>query len=48
MSKDTYDPRAINPRYKGLRLSDAIRVLTRPKDPVARKVLAEIQDKIRK
>ena len=27
------DPPAINPRYKGLRLSDAARILTRPKGP---------------
>ena len=26
------DPRAINPRYHALRLRDAVRVLTRPKN----------------
>ena len=37
------DPRAINPRYQGLRLSDAVRILTRPKNPEARKALDRIQ-----
>ena len=46
MSKDnTPDPRAINPRYQGLRLSDAARILTRPKNPDARKALDRIQGK---
>ena len=43
MNKDTPDPRAINPRYQGLRLSDAIRLLTRPKNPEAQKALDRIQ-----
>lgn len=41
------DPHAINPRYHGLRLSDAARILTRPKNPEARKVLDRIQGKER-
>ena len=39
------DPRATNPRYEGLRLSDAVRILTRPKSPDARKALDRIQGK---
>lgn len=39
------DPRATNPRYHGLRLSDAVRILTRPKNPDARKALDRIQGK---
>ena len=39
------DPRAINPLYQGLRLSDAARILTRPKSPDARKALDRIQQK---
>ena len=39
----TPDPQAVNPRYQGMRLSDAVRVLTRPKNPDARKALYGIQ-----
>ena len=37
------DPQAVNPRYQGMKLSDAVRVLTRPKNPNARKALGKIQ-----
>lgn len=37
------DPQAVNPRYLGLKLSDAARVLTRPQNPNARKALYRIQ-----
>ena len=43
MKKEPPNPQAINPRYKGLRLSDAARILTRPKNPDARKALDRIQ-----
>ena len=46
MTADRWDdPRAINPRYQGLRLSDVARVLTRPKNPKAREALDRIQGK---
>ena len=37
------DAPAINPRYKGMKLSDAVRVLTRAKDPAARATLDRLQ-----
>ena len=37
------DVRAVNPRYQGMRLSDAARILTRPKDPRARETLDRLQ-----
>ena len=52
--KPAPDVRAINPRYKGLRLSDAARILTRPKNPEKRikinadKAHAEIGARINK
>ena len=33
------DARAVNPRYKGAKLSDMARALMRPKDPKVRKAL---------
>ena len=41
------NPRAVNPRYRGMKLSDAVRVLTRPKNPDARKALGRIQGRAR-
>ena len=35
------DVRAVNPRYKGAKLSDVARALMRPKDPKVRKALAD-------
>ena len=37
------DVSAVNPRYAGMRWSDAARILTRPKDPRARETLARRQ-----
>ena len=33
------DIRAVNPRYKGAKMSDVARALMRPKDPKVRKAL---------
>ena len=41
--KKPFDVPAINPRYKGMKLSDAVRVLTRPKNPAVRAALDKLQ-----
>ena len=41
--KKRTDVRAVNPRYAGMRLSDAVRVLTRPRSPAARAALEKLQ-----
>ena len=41
--KQPFDVQAANPRYKGVRLSDAARALTRPKNPAARATLDRLQ-----
>ena len=33
------DTRAVNPRYKGAKMSDIARALMRPKDPKVREIL---------
>ena len=35
------DVRAVNPRYKGAKMSDVARALMRPKDPKVRRALEE-------
>ncbi len=35
------DVRAVNPRYKGAKLSDVVRALMRPKDPKVREALEQ-------
>lgn len=42
-----FDAKAVNPRYEGLSLSDAVRVLTRPKNPAARATLDRLQGRQR-
>ncbi len=41
------DVRAVNPRYKGAKLSDVARALMRPKDPKVREALRQRAEKDR-
>ena len=43
MTNTTPNPRAVNPRYQGLRLGDVARILTRPKNQNARSALDRLQ-----
>lgn len=38
-----FDAEAVNPRYKGAKMSDVARALTRPRNPQARAALARLQ-----
>lgn len=37
------DVQAVNPRYKGAKMSDVVRVLLRPRNPAARAALDRLQ-----
>lgn len=42
-SAQPFDVKAINPRYRGAKLSDAARALLRPRNPAARAALELLQ-----
>lgn len=37
------DVKSVNPRYKGAKMSEVIRILLRPKNPVARATMERLQ-----
>lgn len=45
MSKKPFDVESVNPRYRGAKMSEVIRILLRPKNPVARATMERLQSR---